>query len=154
MKSLTSSRGLVTPRRPRSARPPSIGDLLNAITPALEGAGFEITRFDERGFSLACGDGRFVGEFRTRNTVVPPTEMPDDEVPYDDPAWDEEPARWAPLDDDRGDRDGVITLSPEEQRTKELLKPFSRNHLSPLDVRVLAAIGRAVESYDQLRREL
>jgi hypothetical protein len=157
MKSVNPTNSLLNPRRAAAFRSPSAGDLFNLVVPALESAGLDVEQVCEEGFMIKSG-ADVVGEFRTRNTVVPPADEPDDDqvVPLSDPSWTEDDGFWEPTDDDtfpgrEFTRTADTTLSPTEEEWKERLAPFSRNDL---DADTFIRVRRALRSYDDARRIL
>jgi hypothetical protein len=159
MKSVNPTNSLLNPRRASAFRTLRTGDLFNAVVPALESAGFDVEQVCEAGFLIRAGDKTIVGEFRTRNTVVPPADEPADDdqvVPLSDPSWSEDDGFWEPNDDDtfpgrEFTRTADTTLSPTEEEWKERLAPFSRNDL---DADTFIRVRRALRSYDDARRIL
>jgi hypothetical protein len=161
MKSVNPTNSLLNPRRASAFRTLRTGDLFNAVIPAIEAAGFEVEQICEEGFLVrASRSDSIVGEFHTRNTVVPPAGEPADDdqvVPLSDPSWSEDDGFWEPNGDDdtfpgrEFTRTADTTLSPEEEQWKERLAPFSRNDL---DADTLIRVRRALRSYDDARRIL
>jgi hypothetical protein len=165
MKNVTPTSVLLNPHRQEAFRRSTVGDVLNAIGPGLEAAGFELADVCDEGFLVRLDEMHtLLVEFRTRPVggVVPPSDEPDPDdrvVPLSDPSWTDDDGFWEPTGDDtfpsrRESRDADTTLSPTEQDWKEQLAPFSRNQRSPLDPHLLLGIRHALESYERLRRIL